>query len=551
MMLEFNTKLFESKAHPGLVEIGFHCIEPRNDYEYLSKKLNEYEKRNDIDNLYQAIKGIAEEDFFAFCFFVLGLPVDHPFLMARIYEQCDDHDHTIDLHAREHWKSTIGSFALPLWRTVRDPENRTAIFSYNRGLAISHLRIIKIEMEQNVILQDVWSDIFYKKPKTQSSKWSEHDGLYVKREGNYPAATFEAWGLVDNMPTGKHFSEMIFDDIVDPNTVTTPGNIRKAVTAFRLSDNLGTRGCIKRIYGTRYKFNDPYSEIMDHAGWKTRIRPAEVDHNGDPKRGGIPVYLTAKELQKKYEAQGPYIYFCQMLQFPVDQQNQTLHPSWVSNYSELPTGKLNYYIVVDSGKKKRKLDSLDLRIDPSVMWAFCVDGARNTYILDGVRDKLDLRERWEKLRNLAQKWGIVEVGYEQYGAMSDVQYMEIAGQEEGVYLHIIELGGKTPKTDRILSLVPDFKMRKIKFPKGGILYERTDGTFVNLVDEFIKEEYENWPFSKKDDMLDCLARKNDPKLGVVYPAIDHYKKPKTRKQPDPFDIEKDDFGNEYNSWELM
>jgi len=85
--------------------------------------------------------------------------------------------------------------------------------------------------------------------------------LIVQRKGDPRKSTLEACGLVDGQPTGKHFQIRIYDEIVVQNSVTTPEMIQKTTEAFRLSDNLGAEGGTLHIVGTKYHFNDTYSEI--------------------------------------------------------------------------------------------------------------------------------------------------------------------------------------------------------------------------------------------------------------------------------------------------
>ena len=78
----------------------------------------------------------------------------------------------------------------------------------------------------------------------------------VKRKGNPKESTLEAWGLVDGQPTSAHFGLRVYDDVVAPESVTTPEQINKTTEAWELSDNLGTIGGRKWHVGTRYHFGD-------------------------------------------------------------------------------------------------------------------------------------------------------------------------------------------------------------------------------------------------------------------------------------------------------
>jgi hypothetical protein len=146
------------------------------------------------------------------------------------------------------------------------------------------------------------------------------------------------------------------------------------------------------------------------------------------------------------------------------------------------------------------------------------DGNRNYWLLDMVRDKLDLGERWDKLSGLVKSWGCTDVGYEQYGAQADVEFMRRQMDEKGIYFNIIELGGKTAKDDRIKKLVPDFQRGRWRLPDS-IVYKPVDGENRDIMIDFINE-YENWVPGKNvehDDMLDCMARIYESKMNVIFP----------------------------------
>ena len=172
----------------------------------------------------------------------------------------------LDLWAREHYKSTVITFGLtlmdilashgddplPEWKGI---EPTFGIFSHTRPIAKDFLRHLKDEMAGNTLLQTCFPDILYSNPERESPKWSEDAGLRVKRKTNTREETVEAHGLVDGMPTGKHFTVRIYDDVVTEKSVNTPEMIKKTTDAWGLSLNLGTEGGYERYVGTRYKPN--------------------------------------------------------------------------------------------------------------------------------------------------------------------------------------------------------------------------------------------------------------------------------------------------------
>jgi len=224
------------------------------------------------------------------------------------------------------------------------------------------------------------------------------------------------------------------------------------------------------------------------------------------------VLMPDEVLAEKKKLMGSYIYACQMMLNPVAEDNQVFRQEWLRYHDGRVSARLNKYIVVDpAGQKGAKSDY-------TVMWVFGIDSNYNYYILDCVRDKLSLSERWLALKGLVEKHSpIMNVGYEKYGMQGDIEYMKENMEREGFYFSIDKLGGFDHKERRIKTLQPRFQAGEIIIPKA-LVYIDQKGNKVNITDEFIKTEYLFFPYSSHDDMLDCMARMLDPELGVVAPT---------------------------------
>jgi len=452
-------------------------------------------------------------------------------ILDRCKEVESDFQNTLDIWSREHFKSTLltygksiqnilashGDDPLPEWPR----ETTIGILSVTRPLAKGFLREIKQTFEDNQLLKSLFPDILYQNPKAESKKWSEDEGICVKRKSVYKEQTIEAWGLIDGQPTGKHFFELAYDDIVTQDSVTTPEMIQKTTAAFGLSDNIGTRGGIYRIVGTFYHANDTLNEVIRTGVYKLRKYAGTYEGKWPIASDAEAPLLTKKELELKAIKQGPYIFSCQILLNPVASSLQNFKESWLKYYggwAKHYTG--NIYIIVDPANSKKKSS------DYTVMFVVAACDDQNYYVIDIIRDRLNLKERTEALFKLVKQYyskGLIHVGYEQYGMQADIEHIREKQDELNYHFIIRELGGLKSKIDRIGKLVPDFENQRIYVPRQ-IMKTNYEGKLQNLVDIFIKEEYLCFPTSQHDDMLDALARIKDDDLKVSFPLppLDDY-----------------------------
>lgn len=421
--------------------------------------------------------------------------VDQDWLYDRCREVEADPNGHLDVWSREHYKSTIITYGLTIQDILKDPNITVGIFSHTRSIAKAFLSQIKYEFETNVFLQDLFPDVLYKEPKKDAPMWSLDSGIVVKRTQNPKEATIEASGLVDGQPTSKHYKLLVFDDVVTRESVFTPEQIKKTTDAWALSLNLGAKDGVVRTIGTRYHANDTYKTMMDRESVKVREYPATEDG----KIGGKPVLMTREYLDNKLKSMGSYIYACQMLQNPLADNVMGFDLKWLCYYNTTDYKDYNIYILVDPAGKKKK-DS-----DYTVMAVIGLAPDRNYYLLDGVRDRLNLTERAKWLFKLVKKWKPKAIGYESYGMQADIEHIEYVQEQESYRFKIVELGGRMPKEDRIRRLVPIFENKRFYIPRQ-LPFMGTDNKVHNFVKELIDEEYESFPVCGHDDGLDCISR---------------------------------------------
>lgn len=451
----------------------------------------------------------------------------HSWLYARCREVEKAPDGYLDLWAREHYKSTIITFAGIIQEILVNPELTVGIFSHTKSIAKKFLWQIKQELQGNQKLKSLFPDILFQDPEKESPQWSLDAGLVVKRKTNSKEATVEAHGLVDGMPTSAHFGLLVYDDVVTKESVNTPEQVSKTTEMWELSDNLGMQGGRKWHIGTRYSYADTYEAIMKRGAAKPRIYPAT--HDGTIT--GKPVLLSQEAWDLKVRDQGEATVSCQLLQNPLAGQQRMFDIEDIQVYEVRPA-TLAVYVMVDPARSK-KTDS-----DNTAIVVLGIDYANNKYLLDGFNHKMDLMERWQRTANLYVKWkqatGVqgIYVGYESFGAQADLDYFREQMKVNNVRFDIMELAwpreGGGSKIDRVQRLGPDFRTHKFFVPYDtdekkyttnqqkmlpGYGYRvakpirRKDGenNIYDLVEQF-KFQVHYFPFGGKKDLVDAASR---------------------------------------------
>ena len=468
------------------------------------------------DQGWVAIRELCLVDRFFLLVWVLGrADANRDWIYARCREVEASPDEHLDLWAREHYKSTLITFAGSIQEILKNPEITICIFSHTRPIAKKFLLQVKREFEDNQILKRCFPEICWQNPKKEAPVWSEDGGIVLKRKTNPKESTLQAYGLVDGMPTSAHYRLRIYNDVVTKDSVTTPEMIEKTTDAWKLSQDLGTEGGRRWHEGTRYHFNDTYRHILDSTALEPRIYPATDDATPN----GKPVLFSAEYIRGKRDDQGPYVFACQQLLNPVADEVQGFKREWLRYYTFSTGEGMNRYILVDPANEKKKYS------DYTAIFVIGLNSDSNYYVLDLVRDRLNLTERANKLFDLHRRWKPLAVGYEKYGKDSDIAHFQDRMNRENYRFDIVALGGQTKKEDRIRKMIPICEQHRLYLPEV-LFYDDYEGKKHELVKEFIEQEYLGFPVATHEGtryhfndtyrhILDSTAL--EPR---IYPATD-------------------------------
>jgi hypothetical protein len=182
---------------------------------------------------------------------------------------------------------------------------------------------------------------------------------------------------------------------------------------------------------------------------------------------GKPVLLTPAQWARRRSIQGPATIACQMLQNPLGGQQAFFNAHGPAQVGGAAGDAERVHPRRPGALAEEGLGEHGLRGDRR-------GRGRNKYLLDGFNHRMDLKRRWETLKELRRKWiqqpGVqgVFVGYEAYGAEADMDYFVEQMEIENNSFPIEELrwprDTEPSKDDRVQRLGPDFRSHKFYVP---------------------------------------------------------------------------------------
>ena len=268
------------------------------------------------------------------------------------------------------------------------------------------------------------------------------------------------------------------------------------------------------LVGTRWHEADLHGRVleMEPGRWKIIKLPMEaleLDPLGrEPGERLWPEWFTEQMvLDAKSDPRG---WTSLYQQDPRPPEGAEFKRSWINRYEHWPA-KSNKILMVDPSGGR------DAKSDFTSMWVLALGRDHNIYVVDGVRARLNLTSRADKLFELHQKWRPMQVRYEHYGMQGDIEHIKSQMEARDYRFKITEVGGQVQKEARIRRLIPWFEQGRIWFPKAGLIRNVAPGVEEDIVKNFIEQEYAAFPVGKNDDSFDNLARLAEPSLTLPWP----------------------------------
>ena len=413
-----------------------------------------------------------------------------------------------------HGKTTAITVPLPQFRMGNQPDKTVMLLSYSNDLAQDFgLRV------KNGLKSPAFKSIF---PSFALQPGANKKSFFRTREGG----SFYAIGL-NGTVEGKRADLLLMDDPIS--------DIQEARSSVRMENLMSNYETVVKnrlnpdaqelLVTTRWCVGDFIDRLMARQGqlWKVLTLPAEPDPENEP-----GVYLWPEHFKPShYEERklNQEVWNAKFQQAPSRGQGPWFKSrEWILWYQNpIKRGKYNTYMLVDPALKKTATsDRTSIMI---IMAAPPIAPSQDPafILVDWVLDRMDPGERHGEIIRLIKKWGVIRVGFEEYGLMSDSYHLENALRQASCYIPIIPCGRSGPthkqsKEDRIGNLVPMFRGGQIVMPRT-MIRRLKSGDTMDLMQYFLEEEYDIYAGDRTtahDDALDTLSRVMEPEMWMEH-----------------------------------
>ena len=441
-----------------------------------------------------------------------GLDLKRPDVLPKIeqYVEWNANSTTrLFLMFRGSFKTTLVSIAHTIQLMLLWPDIRILIASHKKeGGSQEILRAIKSHFTQNKKFRETFPEYCPKANQAGVIEWGTTEKVTLPNRSKtaiFPEATLEITGVTTDV-TGRHYDYIKADDLVTKDSVTNEQMLEQTEqynSLLKFLFNQPEWGIID-YSGTPYHFSDLYASLREQTDITKIVIPV-MDTDGVPT---VPERFSKDGIERvrNDKAMSGYVFSCQYMLNPVPELDQTFRPEWWKKPgfyyepNELPS-ELKVSIFVDPANSQKK------KSDYTALFVVGIDSGGEYWVLDLVRDKLDVEGRASLAIKFAIKYGTHTINYESVGFQNtDAYIIRKLSKEMDFYISVNELKGTAAsKEDRIRALQPIFERGLIHFPKKYEYYSEYHKRAMDMQGIFNREAW-MFPKTEHDDMIDCLSQ---------------------------------------------
>lgn len=369
------------------------------------------------------------------------------------------------------------------------PEDRIAIDSETVTKTRGFLTEIKGHYEENEKLREIFQTLHGVMPDSASKHkpWSTEMIVLACRTKSRKEPSIDCLGIGVTR-NGYHYDIAFLDDLHSEINTKTAEEIMKVKEHRKLVYSLLDPGCPQIVIGTRWAFSDAYQEIIDEEhedfNFITRSALSATGEEFYPRR------LSRDVLNRFRRVQGPYLFSCQYLNNPVDDETATFKREdfrYLSRH-EMAQRSINWYGLVDPSYEGPYSDYVAMGI-------IGMDNLGRIYVKHIVREKMTYSAIIDKMFEMNAMFKVARWGLEVVGTQKSIEHtLRQKEREKGISLrvHLFKSRSRT-KEERIRGLAPYYENHEVFHCIGA----------PNM--DILEDELSKFPRAKNDDVSDMVS----------------------------------------------
>jgi predicted phage terminase large subunit-like protein len=406
-------------------------------------------------------------------------------------DQFDPHRNKLHIEMpRGTFKSSIVTIGFTLQYLLNDPNARVLIDSETYSKAKNFLAEIKGHLEDNRKFREIFKTIHGVYPdsdkKNPSTRWTDSMVDLACRTYKRKESSIMCSGI-DKSINGMHYDLIIADDLHSEKNVTNKEQIEQVIEHYKLCFSLLDPGCSMIVIGTRWDYQDLYQYILENERYRYNIIIRASIEDGELL---FPERLTPEFLEEQKKGQGNYIFSCQYMNNPVDDETATFKQSYFKsiNWDLVKDRPINWFLAVDP--------SMEGPYSDYAAFVLCgMDHMQELYVRQIHRAKMNYSEIIDLMFDWYIKYKPRSIALETIATQKNIQYMLNNEQKNrGIWLPVKEIKSRTAsKESRIEALAPYYEFGRIHH--------------INESNQISELEYEllHFPKGSHDDVIDALA----------------------------------------------
>ena len=394
---------------------------------------------------------------------------------------------------RDHGKSTLYAFLLPLWEMVRNPEIRILLVSKTLDLASRFITTLRQEIETNERIRALYGNLKPEKPRA----WNR-EALFLERSRNIREPTVRALGLYGSC-AGLRADLIVADDIIDSETCSFK-NQRDRVHRWFLSELTPVleSGGRMLVVGTRKHHDDLYSRLIENPAYRHRIDRAILDEK--TRKVLMPERWSFERLLQDREEIGTVLFNREKQNEVIDEATALFRREWLEacfdpslSLGEIPSETAFIVQGIDLASVSDPNRAFEKDTDYSVVMTLAVLPENRVQVLDiwqerGLTPDSLLSELIRQTNRYRPRLVLIENNAFQHWVEQELKD-RIDWPLEG---HTTGRSNKGSFTDGVPSLAALFERGRVRLPCGDERSRHLCGELVN--------QFHGLGFEKHDDL---------------------------------------------------